>query len=234
MKALQVVLCYKPGHIDYQGKRTEVAANQLVMVGEEAEIHAANRNDWMSVFFYPGEICLVYPLLTDLIKSSDTATQPAVGEVNAVPVFDELVNVIQQLHKVNKAVMLRFVFTYCLEMDKPYFSNLLNLYANSNDKVFDFVNKHLYEQWTVSRYAEKLGMEVTKLNTAFYKYYGQSTKTWLTEQRLNYAKQVILETDRKIADVAFDAGFSSHSHFIGAFKKRYQCSPSEFRAGSKR
>ena len=77
-------------------------------------------------------------------------------------------------------------------------------------------------------------MEVTKLNTAFYKYYGQSTKTWLTEQRLNYAKQVILETDRKIADVAFDAGFSSHSHFIGAFKKRYQCSPSEFRAGSKR
>ena len=234
MKALQVVLFYKPGHIDYQGKRTEVAANQLVMVGEEAEIHAANRNDWMSVFFYPGEICLVYPLLTDLIKSSDTATQPSVGEVNAVPVFDELVNVIQQLHKVNKAVMLRFVFTYCLEMDKPYFSNLLNLYANSNDKVFDFVNKHLYEQWTVSRYAEKLGMEVTKLNTAFYKYYGQSTKTWLTEQRLNYAKQVILETDRKIADVAFDAGFSSHSHFIGAFKKRYQCSPSEFRAGSKR
>lgn len=25
MKALQVVLFFKPGHIDYQGKRTEVA-----------------------------------------------------------------------------------------------------------------------------------------------------------------------------------------------------------------
>ncbi|NRB66640.1 MAG: helix-turn-helix transcriptional regulator [Vibrio sp.] len=233
MKALQVVLFLKPGHIDYQGKRTEVMGNQLVMIGEEAEIHAASRSDWMSVFFYPGEICQVYPLLTELITHNHTGLRTINGEIETVPVFDELVNVIQQLHKVNKEVMLRFVFTYCLEMNKPYFSELLNQYADPNDKVFDFVNKHLYEQWSVSRYAEQLGMEVTKLNTAFYKYYGQSTKAWLTEQRLSYAKQVILETNRKIADVAFDAGFSSHSHFIGAFKKRYQCSPSDLRAGKR-
>lgn len=233
MKALQVVLFNKQGHIDYQGQRTEVGAHQLVIVTEEAEIHAASRNDWMSVFFYPGEICQIYHLLTDLINHNYVDIHTVSKSVKAVPIFDELVNVIMQLHKVSKSIMLRFVFTYCLEMDKPYFSNLLNQYSDPNEKIFEFVNKHLYEQWSVTRYAELLEMDVTKLNTAFYKYYGQSTKAWITEQRLCFAKQTILETDRKIADVAFDAGFSSHSHFIGAFKKRYHCSPSDLRVARK-
>ncbi|MDN3610016.1 helix-turn-helix transcriptional regulator [Vibrio ostreicida] len=233
MKALQVVLFYKPGHIDYHGKRIEVGENQLLMVGEDAHIHASSRQDWMSVFFYPGEVCQVYPLLTELVSQHSAARGHSNGDVKSVPVFDELVNVIEQLHKVSKDVMLRFVFTYCLEMDKPYFSDLLSQYSDPNDKVFDFMHQHLYEQWPVSRYAEMLGIEVTKLNTAFYKYYGQSTKSWLTQKRLSYAKQIILETNRKIADVAFDSGFSSHSHFIGAFKKRYQCSPSVLRSGKK-
>jgi len=233
MKALQVVLFNKQGHIDYQGQRTEVGAHQLVIVTEEAEIHASSRNDWMSVFFYPGEICQIYHLLTDLINHNYVDNHTVSKSVKAVPIFDELVNVIMQLHKVSKSIMLRFVFTYCLEMDKPYFSNLLNQYSDPNEKIFEFVNKHLYEQWSVTRYAELLEMDVTKLNTAFYKYYGQSTKAWITEQRLCFAKQTILETDRKIADVAFDAGFSSHSHFIGAFKKRYNCSPSDLRVARK-
>nr|WP_252724473.1 AraC family transcriptional regulator [Vibrio hepatarius] len=219
----------KQGHIDYQGQRTEVSANQLVMVTEEAEIHAQSRNDWMSIFFYPGEICEIYHLVTELIDHNYVDIKAISKSVKTVPIFDELVNVIKQLHKVSKSVMLRFVFTYCLEIDKTYFSNLLNQYSDPNEKIFDFINKHLYEQWSVTRYAELLEMDVTKLNTAFYKYYGQSTKTWITEQRLKFAKKSILETDRKIADVAFDAGFSSHSHFIGAFKKRYHCSPSDLR-----
>ena len=127
-------------------------------------------------------------MLTDLINQNYVDDHTVNKSVKAVPIFDELVNVIKQLHKVSKTVMLRFVFTYCLEMDKPYFSNLLNQYADPNDKIFEFVNKHLYEQWSVTRYAELLQMDVTKLNTAFYKYYGQSTKAWITEQRLTYAK----------------------------------------------
>lgn len=231
MKALQIVLFNKQGHIDYQGQRTEIAANQLVMVTEEAEIHSENRSDWISTFFYPGEILQVYQSLTELINQNCVGKQEVNKSVKAVPIFDELVNVIKQLSKMSKSVMLRFVFTYCLGMDKSYFSNLLNQYSALNNKIFEFVSKHIYEQWSIARYAQLLGMNVIKLNTAFYAYYGQSTKSWVTEQRLSYAKQTILETDRKIADVAFEAGFGSHSHFIGAFKKRYHCSPSELRAG---
>ncbi|EFP98618.1 helix-turn-helix domain-containing protein [Vibrio caribbeanicus] len=233
MHALQVVLFLKPGYIDYHGKKSQIEANQLVMVGEEAEVHASNRSDWLSIFFYPGEISQVYPLLTELICPNQKAYPSQSYQVKPIPVFDELVNVIQQLHKVSKEVMLRFVCTYCLEMDKPYFSQLLNQYCDQNDRVFDFVNENAYEPWPVAKYAQLLEMDVTKLNTAFYRHYGQSTKSWLTEQRLSYAKQIILDTDRKISEVALDSGFSSHSHFIGAFRKRYQCSPSDLRSSRK-
>ena len=47
--------------------------------------------------------------------------------------------------------------------------------------------------------------------------------------RLSAATDLLLESDRKVLDVAFDTGFNSLSYFIGVFKQSMGCTPTEFR-----
>lgn len=86
------------------------------------------------------------------------------------------------------------------------------------------------QPWPVTRFAEDLGIEVRRLNFLFYKNYGVSAKQWLLERRLSYARQQLMVTEKKVADIALDSGFSNHAHFTESFKKRYLCSPTVLRA----
>lgn len=54
------------------------------------------------------------------------------------------------------------------------------------------------QPWSVATFAANLGVEVRKLNCLFYKNYGVSAKQWLLEQRLIYARQQLITTDKKL------------------------------------
>ncbi|SCC59343.1 Signal transduction histidine kinase [Chitinophaga costaii] len=49
--------------------------------------------------------------------------------------------------------------------------------------------------------------------------------------RLQHAAQLLQTTDMTVAEVFYSSGFSNQSHFFREFKKKYQTSPSEYRAG---
>ena len=43
--------------------------------------------------------------------------------------------------------------------------------------------------------------------------------------RINFAKQLLIETDKSIADVYFESGFRDMSHFYKMFTSRMKTSP---------
>jgi len=68
---------------------------------------------------------------------------------------------------------------------------------------------------------------------AFCKYFKKITrKTFIEtiiEYRMNYATQQLVQTDRSIAEIAFDSGFGDVSHFFKTFKNKMHLSPLNYR-----
>ncbi|MCL1076964.1 AraC family transcriptional regulator [Parashewanella spongiae] len=231
MSAIQIVLFKEPGVIRYQNEVSNVAANQLVMTSEDAMVSAVSRENWINLFCYSGELHSLYNEVVDLISQEKEVKFFKLDFTKTIPVASQLVKVIEQLSN-NKNMMMKFIFIYCLSMDKEYFSKMLIYYLAHNDKVLSYLEEHFMNPWPVTQFAEDLDVDVKKLNFLFYKNYGVSAKKWLLERRLSYARKQLLITSKKIADIALDSGFSNHAHFTDAFKKRYMCCPTVVRATS--
>ena len=70
MSAIQIILFRQPGKIHYQGENLAVGSNQLVVTTEEATASALSRDNWMSIFCYPGELHALFHEIADLIGPS--------------------------------------------------------------------------------------------------------------------------------------------------------------------
>jgi AraC family cel operon transcriptional repressor len=68
-------------------------------------------------------------------------------------------------------------------------------------------------------------------------YVGRSMKAYLSvtpsqfinDLRLDYATDLLLQTDRSPTEIAFDVGFNNLSHFYHLFKERWGSSPNQYR-----
>jgi AraC-like DNA-binding protein len=61
----------------------------------------------------------------------------------------------------------------------------------------------------------------------FKRYYGQTPKQYLTEKRIERAKELLTQ-GTNITETCFDIGFDSPSSFSTLFKSRVGITPSEF------
>jgi signal transduction histidine kinase/DNA-binding response OmpR family regulator/ABC-type xylose transport system substrate-binding protein len=78
--------------------------------------------------------------------------------------------------------------------------------------------------------ARSMGLSRVQLYRKVKAVLGTGVTDFIQGQRLTKARQLLLEDDLTIAEVAYELGFSSPSYFSTSFKGRYQVSPSEFRA----
>lgn len=78
--------------------------------------------------------------------------------------------------------------------------------------------------------ASTLGISARQLERLFDRHLGTSPKRYATELRLNRARNLIVQTDASVAEIAMACGFTSTSHFSRAFRARYGISPCTQRA----
>ncbi len=83
---------------------------------------------------------------------------------------------------------------------------------------------------SVEDVARSLGISRVQLYRKVKAVLGTGVADFIQGIRLTKARQLLLDDDLTIAEVAYQLGFSSPSHFSTSFKTRYHVSPSEFRA----
>ena len=67
------------------------------------------------------------------------------------------------------------------------------------------------------------------LSRSINKYYGITATEYVNQLRLNYAANMITNTNFSLTDIGFEAGFNSSSYFATCFKKYYDMTPTEYR-----
>lgn len=82
---------------------------------------------------------------------------------------------------------------------------------------------------TIDAIAEKVGVNVNKLQEGFKYTYNLTVNGFIQKSRLELAKKLLANTDYNISEVVSRVGLSSKSYFSKIFKEEYQMSPSDFK-----
>jgi AraC-like DNA-binding protein len=79
--------------------------------------------------------------------------------------------------------------------------------------------------------ARHLGLSPYYLCRTFRAFTGYTLHGYLNELRLRASLERLHERDDDLTGIALDLGFSSHSHFTSAFRRKFGITPSRFRSG---
>lgn len=88
---------------------------------------------------------------------------------------------------------------------------------------------HLDRRITIEELARQYLINPTTMKALFKSVYGTSIAAHMKKHRMEKASQMLLESDRSIADIALAVGYDSQSKFSTAFKEFYQVLPKEYR-----
>ena len=97
------------------------------------------------------------------------------------------------------------------------------------DAVIDAINAFDDKDICLKSLAHKLKVSPSYLGKTFKQQTGLYFSDYLAQARLNYASELILNTELKIKDIVDKVGFSSQTYFNRIFKQYYDVSPVTYR-----
>ena len=92
------------------------------------------------------------------------------------------------------------------------------------------VEANMEEPLAPTDIADRLGISTRQLERLFEKFLNTSPKRYITEMRLHRARNLIVQTEQSITDIAMACGFNSTSHFSKVFRSHYGVSPISHRS----
>lgn len=95
------------------------------------------------------------------------------------------------------------------------------------------IEKVYREQADLCQKLSEVGITGRRLADIFKDEYGMTPKAYADHLRLEEAKRLLKDTDKKVIDIAYSVGFGSLSAFYGFFKREEKITPSEYRKGNK-
>lgn len=98
------------------------------------------------------------------------------------------------------------------------------------DRIYharDLLLAHAQEPLSLTELARKAGINEFKLKSGFKKVFDNTVFGYLSDYRLDQAKQMMREGEYSFTDIASELGYSSLQHFSNAFRKKFGVSPSE-------
>ena len=96
------------------------------------------------------------------------------------------------------------------------------------EKTFQLIDESYCDEISLRKAALTSNLSVTHFCRLFKKSTGMTFYDYLTFYRVNQAEKM-LNSSRKLTDIAFQCGFGSVSTFIRSFKKFKNCTPSKYK-----
>jgi len=221
--------------------------NLLYSNGIELEIEAKSKEIDTFGIDFPKSFLIQYLDDEDLylrtfckaiIEGKSSLYSPKWGSVNTEIqlIIDQIRNnqyhgSIQQLFLVAKSMEL---LVQCIESYK--YANALNrkFIKTKEDKqkimyARDYINEHFKDPPTLTELSSIVSINAFKLKNGFKEEFGSTVFNYIDDKRLQYAKQLIMDSGKSISEIAYELGFSSPQHFSSRFKNKFGQSPNSIR-----
>ncbi|MEJ1241010.1 AraC family transcriptional regulator [Chryseolinea sp. T2] len=93
--------------------------------------------------------------------------------------------------------------------------------------VKSYLMSSFLEDHTLNSITKRFGTNTNKLMMTFRRTFGKSVFEYISELRMDHARQLLESREHRVTDVSRIVGFKNPNHFSAAFKKRFSINPSE-------
>ena len=107
-----------------------------------------------------------------------------------------------------------------------YLQTLLPLHTDNLQKI---MSANCLFNLQLDDFAKLCNRSLSSFKRDFQMVYKASPGHWLLEKRVSNAKKLLITSDKPVADVGFESGFESSTHFSRVFKEHFGVSPLQFR-----
>lgn len=91
--------------------------------------------------------------------------------------------------------------------------------------VIQMMENNIEDPQSPSILAKEVGMSTRQLERLFRRYLNRSPKRYYMELRLQKARNLLMQTDMSVINVALACGFTSPSHFSKCYRAQYNTTP---------
>ena len=95
--------------------------------------------------------------------------------------------------------------------------------------VVDYLTPHLNEPFTIQSLSEMAQVSQTSFRRLFKAHTGKSPSDYIRELRMTSAARMLLTSDREIAEIGYQVGFSYANYFSRTFRQVFGVSPHQYR-----
>ncbi|PSK93531.1 helix-turn-helix domain-containing protein [Taibaiella chishuiensis] len=92
------------------------------------------------------------------------------------------------------------------------------------------VEAHLFLPVSIEELARKTNLSLSSFKREFKKLYQDTPAAYIRNQRLERAAGMLLSSDSRITDIAYDCGFNDLAGFTKSFHEKYKMTPTRYRS----
>jgi len=127
-----------------------------------------------------------------------------------------------------KAIILNLIAEYLILAGKKQM-NIVDEKDENLRNVLSYINENFKRNLTTNELAAICHMHPTHFIRAFKLKMAQTPQQYITDIRMEYAKQLLHQSDLSIIEIAEETGFYDLAHFSKVFKRHFSLPPSEYR-----
>jgi AraC-like DNA-binding protein len=90
---------------------------------------------------------------------------------------------------------------------------------------------HMAEPPSLQELADEINLPLNRLKEGFKQVYGDSVFSFLFHYKMEVARQLLATGTHNVNEVGLKVGYSTASHFIAAFKKKFGTTPKKYLMG---
>ena len=98
-------------------------------------------------------------------------------------------------------------------------------------KAKEIIIARMAEPPTLQQLADEIQLPLNRLKEGFKQIYGDSVFSFLFDYKMEVARQLLATGAHNVNEVGLKVGYSTASHFIAAFKKKFGTTPKKFVMG---
>ena len=107
-----------------------------------------------------------------------------------------------------------------------------NQYRTILNRAIRFIDQHFTEETiSLNVVAKAINISANYFSGIFSQEMGLTFVEYVTQKRMELAKQLLRQTTLRSGEIAFEVGYRDPRYFSFIFKKTQGCTPSNYRAG---
>lgn len=241
-------LYVRQGDIQYQldEQKLDIPTNYSLLLNciqSGKQIHSSNLNsncEIVIVTFYPEILKKIYdrelPMLLQAPKNriSNQSSEKISNDFLIQKYIEGLLFYFENPSLINEDILILKIKEIILLLSQTQNSEtvqliLSQLFSPTTYTFKQIIEANLFSQLTIEELAQQNNLSVSSFKREFAKIFNDTPANYIKAKKLEKAAELLLVSDQRITEIAFDCGFNDLANFTKSFTSKYGTTPTNYR-----